>query len=67
MVDYLDDVVFIFLGDEDGVSPEDHEEEQDTGDHEEDEGVVAFVVFKIAAEVVVWVYQGQNRPSIDCE
>ena len=56
MIDYLYDVMLVFLGDEDGVGPEDHEEKQDRGDHEKHKGIIAFVVLKIAAEVVVWVY-----------
>lgn len=56
MIDYLDNVVLIFFGDEDSVGPEDHEKKEDAGYYEENKGVIAFVVLEIAAEVIVWVY-----------
>lgn len=67
MVNNLHNVMLIFLGDEDSVGPENHEKKEDTCNYKENEGIIAFVVFKITAKVIIWIYESQDRSSINCE
>lgn len=65
MIHYLNNMMLIFFSDENGIGPEDHKQKKDACNDEEDKRIITFVVFKIAAEVVVWIDECENRATVD--
>jgi hypothetical protein len=59
--------MLILFGDEDGVGPEDDEQQEEGGDQKHDHGVFAAVVLEIAGELVVAVDEVHDGAAVDGE